>query len=201
VDDALGSTWGYTEGMTVRSADSIAREMMELASMGGNLLLNISPMGDGSIPVVQQQALLAFGEWMKTNGEGLYGARPWVRMGEGPMMPPEPPGDWKGGSTAVEGPKIEREKRVAPSEADFRFTVARGGLYAFGYKRPTREARIASLAGGKATIARVTLPGSTAPLRFEQNGDALKVTLPEDVSDPKMPYALRIEGNLPLGAS
>jgi alpha-L-fucosidase len=204
VDDALGSTWGYTESpqpMTVRGADAVAREMMELASMGGNLLLNISPMGDGSIPEVQQRALLEFGEWMKLNGEGLYGARPWVRMGEGPMIPPGPPGDWKGGSTAVEGPKIGREKRVAPSEADFRFTVAKGGLYAFGYKRPTGDARIASLAGGKATIARVTLPGSTAPLKFAQNGDALKVTLPEGAGDPRMPYALRIEGNLPLGAS
>jgi alpha-L-fucosidase len=201
VDDALGSTWGYTEGMTVRGPDSIAREMMEIASMGGNLLLNVSPMGDGSIPEVQQKALLAFGEWMKANGEGLYGSRPWVRMGEGPMMPPEPPGDWKGGSTAVEGPKIAGHKGPPPSEADFRFTVANGALYAFGYKLPAAEAKIVSLATGRAMVGKVTLPGSNAPLKFRQGEDGLSVSLPAMDAASRMPYVLKIEGSVPLGNS
>ncbi len=201
VDDALGSTWGYTTNMTVRSPESVVHELFELASMGGNLLLNISPMGDGSIPETQQQALLAVGEWLKINGDGIYGSRPWVRMGEGPMMPVEPPGDWKGGSTAVEGPRVGRQKVPAASEGDFRFTVAKGAVYAFGYKRPASMARLVSFATGKATIERVTLAGSNAPLRFEQTADALVVTLPSDSAPTRMPYALRIEGNLPLGAS
>jgi len=204
VDDALGSTWGYTESpqpMTVRGPDSVAREMMEIASIGGNLLLNVSPMGDGSIPEVQQKSLLAFGDWMKTNGEGIYGSRPWVRMGEGPMMPVEPPGDWKGGSTAVEGPRIAGHRGPAPSEADFRFTVAKGALYAFGYKRPAQEARITSLALGKALVERVTLPGSSAPLTFTQAAESLVVTLPGSDAEARMPYALRIMGSIPLGAS
>jgi alpha-L-fucosidase len=187
--------------MTVRSPESVVHELFELASMGGNLLLNISPMGDGSIPETQQQALLAVGEWLKINGDGIYGSRPWVRMGEGPMMPVEPPGDWKGGSTAVEGPRVGRQKVPAASEGDFRFTVAKGAVYAFGYKRPASMARLVSFATGKATIERVTLAGSNAPLRFEQTADALVVTLPSDSAPTRMPYALRIEGNLPLGAS
>jgi alpha-L-fucosidase len=36
-------------------------------------------MGDGSIPETQQQTLLAIGEWLNSNGEGIYGSRPWVR--------------------------------------------------------------------------------------------------------------------------
>jgi alpha-L-fucosidase len=204
VDDALCSTWGYTESpqpMTVRGADSIAREMMELASMRGNLLLNVSPMGDGSIPENQQRQLLAFGEWMKTNGEAIHGSRPWVRMGEGPMIPPQPPGDWKGGSTAVAGPKIGRQNVPAPSEADFRFTVAKGALYAFGYKRPAAEAKIVSLASGKAKVERVSPAGSTEALKFTQTAEALAVTLPSSDNTSRMPYALRIEGSLALGAS
>jgi alpha-L-fucosidase len=201
-DDAIGSTWGYTESpkpMTVRGADSSARELMEMASMGGNLLLNVSPRGDGSIPEVQQKVLLEFGEWMKVNGEGLYGATPWVRMGEGPMIPREPPGDWKGGSTAVEGPKIAARKGPPASEADFRFTVADGALYAFGYKAPAEgEAKIVSLAAGKAKVERVTPAGERAPLKFRQTAEALEVTVPGGASP--MPYGLRIEGNMPLGA-
>jgi alpha-L-fucosidase len=200
VDDALGSTWGYTDGMTVRSPDSVIRELIELASMGGNLLLNISPMGDGSIPEVQQKALLAIGEWLRENGEGIYGSRPWVHMGEGPMMPLEAPGDWKGGSTAVEGPRIGRQTVPPPSEADFRFTVAKGILYAFGYKRPATEAKLISLAAGKAKVERVTLLGSDTPLKFEQTSSSLTVTLPVANTTPRMPYGLRIDGMMPLGS-
>jgi len=204
VDDSIGSTWGYTESprpMTVRGADSIAREMVELASMGGNLLLNISPMGDGSIPDVQQRSLLAFGEWMKLNGEGIYGSRPWVRMGEGPMMPVEAPGDWKGSSTATPGPAMKRPDVPAPSEADFRFTAAKGALFAWGYKRPASQAKIASLATGKARVEKVSLPGSGEGLTFVQTAEGLVVTLPARDPLAKMPYGLRIDGMLPLGES
>ena len=203
VDDAIGNTWGYTESpqrMTVRGAELIAREMIEIASMGGNLLLNISPMGYGSIPEEQQRSLLAFGEWMKANGEGIYGSRPWVRMGEGPMIPAQAPGDWKGGSTAVAGPSLTRQKVPPPSEADFRFTVAKGALYAWGYKRPASEARIVSLASGKARVEKVSWPGGSEGLKFSQTSEGLRVSLPgADASG--MPYGLRIEGMLPLGDS
>lgn len=199
VDDALGSTWGYTEGMSVRTAESVVRELMEIASLGGNLLLNVSPRGDGSIPEVQQKSLLQVGEWLTHYGEAIYGSRPWVRMGEGPMIPAEAPGDWKGGSTDAPGPRIARQVLPAPGEADFRFTVAKGNLYALGYVRPAREARIHSLGSGKATVERVTIPGSSAPLQFSQGADGLVVTLPPAGQNSPMPYALKIMGNLPLG--
>ncbi|SEF80293.1 alpha-L-fucosidase [Bryocella elongata] len=201
VDDAPGSTWGYTNGMTIRSPESVVRELVELSSMGGNLLLNVSPMGDGSIPVEQQEVLLEVGKWLKANGDAVYGARPWIRMGEGPLMPLEPPGDWKGGSTAQQGPKIERKAVQPPSEEDFRFTVAQGALYAIGYSRPARDARITSLASNKAVVERVTIPGSGDHLKFRQTPGGLVVSLPEMTAAAKMPYVLRIEGNLPIGAS
>jgi alpha-L-fucosidase len=122
-------------------------------------------------------------------------------MGEGPAMPSQPPGDWKGGSTAVEGPRIGRQNTPAPGEADFRFTVAKGAVYAFGYRLPVTEARLVSFAAGKAKVERVTLPGSSEPLRFAQTADALVVTLPARGSATRMPYVLRIEGSLPLGSS
>jgi alpha-L-fucosidase len=200
VDDALGSTWGYTDGMTVRSPESVVRELIEMCSMGGNLLLNISPMGDGSIPENQQRALVAVGEWLKLHGDAIYGSRPWVVMGEGPMMPSEPPGDWKGGSTDVAGPAVARLKLPPPSEADFRFTVANGSLYAFGYVWPEGAAQLTNLAAGKAKVERVTLVGSDAPLRFKQTATALQVTMPPQAgAASRMPYALRIDGSMPLG--
>jgi len=203
VDDAIGSTWGYTESPkpeTIRSAQSVIRELFEIASLGGNLLLNISPRGDGSIPDNQQQALLSTGDWLRINGEAIYNSRPWIRFGEGPLIPPEPPGDWKGGSTDQPGPSIARQKHPDPSEADFRFTVTSGSLYAFGYKWPSSQAAVTSLATDRARVERVTLLGHGAPLSFRQTRDALVVTLPAAPPSSEMPYVLRINGSMPLSS-
>ena len=207
VDDALGSTWGYTENMTCRTAESVLRELVEIASMGGNLMLNISPVGDGSIPDVQQKALLAIGGWLRSNGEAIYGSRPWTLMGEGPSVPTEAPGDWKGGSTAVPGPPIKRPTTVPPTEADFRFTTNSSGrpeesLFVIGYKYPAGpkpEAKIRSLSASRARVERITLLASpSAPVKFEQTAEALVVTLPAQAQPDGLPYVLRIEGQRSL---
>lgn len=83
VDDNLGSTWGYTEGMSVASADTILRRLIDTVAKGGTYLLNISPKGDGSIPEDQRKVLLAIGAWLATHGEAIYGATPWNQYGEG----------------------------------------------------------------------------------------------------------------------
>lgn len=197
-DDALGSTWGYTDGMHYRSADSILRELIELASMGGNLLLNISPMGDGSIPEQQKQTLLAVGEWMQRNGEGIYGSRPWTRYGEGPSVPAQAPGDWAGGSTASPGPRIHAAAPSPLTEAEFRFTRKDNALYAFGMKWPSEargaQAVLRSLAAPHNKVDKVTMLETSEPLNFRQSDDALYVTLPPGPARAT-PYVLRIEGS------
>ncbi|MGA7815552.1 alpha-L-fucosidase, partial [Caballeronia sp.] len=163
-----------------------------------NLLLNISPRGDGSIPAEQQASLAGIGEWLRVNGEGIYGTRAWMIFGEGPLIPSEAPGDWKGGSTDQPGPRVTREKLPPPSEADFRFTAGRDALYAFGYRRPARTARLRSFAAAKAKVERVTLLGEAARLQFTQSPEALEVTMPAATLGEQA-YCLRIEGSLPLG--
>jgi alpha-L-fucosidase len=200
-DDCIGSTWGYTDGMTYRSASSLIQELIEMASMGGNLLLNISPMGDGSIPEEQQKILLQMGEWLAHNGEGIYGSHPWIVMGEGGSIPDQAPGDWKGGSTAVPGPRLKRIPSVPLTEHDFRFTKANGNLYAFGCKYAGERAEITTLAAGKAKVEKITWLGEKPQaVAFHQTSNALVIDLPLLEHRGDFPYVLRVEGNMPLGS-
>jgi alpha-L-fucosidase len=59
-------------------------------SKGGNLLLNLSPKTDGTIPVEQQKILTEIGDWLAANGEGIYGSDPWKKYGEGPVVDAAP---------------------------------------------------------------------------------------------------------------
>ncbi len=207
-DDAIGSTWGYTESpqpMGIRTPSSIVAELIEHASTGGNLMLNVSPMGDGSIPQNQQTVLAAIGEWLKANGEGIYDSHAWRIPGEGPGTPAEIPPDWKGGSTADQSTAIKDgpTPRVQTTEASFRFTTTGGKLYAFGYRYPQGgSASIKSLSNSAAKVERVTLLGpKPATLEFKQTAEALVVSMPLAPNSPGMPYALRIEGSQGLGVS
>lgn len=83
VDDTIGSTWGYTRGMTVESADAIVARLVDTVAKGGFYLLNISPMADGTIPAEQRATLNGIGSWLGVNGEAIYGTRPWTSFGEG----------------------------------------------------------------------------------------------------------------------
>ncbi|MBS1820950.1 MAG: alpha-L-fucosidase [Acidobacteria bacterium] len=200
-DTPIGNSWGYINGLKVASGLSLIHQFMAVASCGGNLLLNVSPKADGSIPEDQQASLRALGDWLAENGEAIYGSRAWIRPGEGPGVPATPNGDWKGRSTAIlDWPSVKAEKQKPFTEADFRFTTKDGSLYAIGYRYSSGDATLKSLAAGKAKIERVTLIGKQSQtVKFRQTDEGLVCTLPTRTAPAEQPYVLRIEGNMPLG--
>ena len=52
--------------------------VVDVVARGGNLLLNIGPAGDGTIPQVQADRVLGLGWWLRTNGDAIFGTRPWT---------------------------------------------------------------------------------------------------------------------------
>ena len=83
----MNTTWGYSEhDRAWKSDETLIRNLVDIASKGGNYLLNIGPKGDGSVPEESVRSLRAIGAWMKTNGESIQGTTasllpdlPWGR--------------------------------------------------------------------------------------------------------------------------
>ncbi len=75
----LGYSFGYNQLEGEAQALDPARlihELVDVVSKNGNLLLNIGPMADGTIPALQLERLKALGGWLRVNGEAIYGTRP-----------------------------------------------------------------------------------------------------------------------------
>lgn len=64
------------------TAPELIRMLVDVVSKNGNLLLNVGPRPDGSIPEPQVETLRGIGRWLAVNGEAIYGARPWLRAGD-----------------------------------------------------------------------------------------------------------------------
>ncbi len=77
-------SWSYTEELDIKSSRELLHGLIDIVSKNGSLLLNISPTADGIIPPSQQKSLLEIGQWLRANGEAIYGTRPFVCYGEGP---------------------------------------------------------------------------------------------------------------------
>ncbi len=74
-----GLSWGYVDSEQARpysyNAHGIIKMLNQVTSGGGNLLLNIGPQPDGSVPVEAIEPLTQVGEWLSKNGEAVYGKK------------------------------------------------------------------------------------------------------------------------------
>lgn len=73
----MNGTWGYRTSDTIwKSTTTLIRNLSDIASKGGNYLLNVGPKADGSFPEASVRILKEMGLWMKVNGVAIYGTLP-----------------------------------------------------------------------------------------------------------------------------
>jgi alpha-L-fucosidase len=73
----IGESWGYDPDDTeLKNAREIIHRLAEVVSRGGNLLLNVSPMGTGALPPPQIERLKVLANWMRRHGESVIGVEP-----------------------------------------------------------------------------------------------------------------------------
>ena len=166
-------SWGYIEGDTFKSAESLIQQLVDIVSKNGCLLLNVGPKPDGTIPNEAQKILLDMGRWLKTNGEAIYGTRPWKVYGEGP--------------TKVQGGAFHDTATSPYTAQDIRFTSKGNDLYAIALGWPEGgQLTIKSLAEGASTsnlgTGHVRLLGSDAEVPSKGDASGLHLQLPSNKS-------------------
>jgi alpha-L-fucosidase len=72
----MGGSWSYVPNDKYKSTHRLIHLLVDIVSKGGNFLLNIGPSPEGELPAESLVRLREIGDWMKTNGEAIYGTRP-----------------------------------------------------------------------------------------------------------------------------
>jgi len=120
----INHTWGYKkDDQDWKSPGDVTFKLVDIVSKGGNYLLNVGPMADGTIPQPSQDTLRAVGRWLKTNGEAVYGAGP------------TPFGD-ELGEPSARGSKDLRGNPLFLSRHEWRVTTKPGRLYFTFFQEP-----------------------------------------------------------------
>jgi alpha-L-fucosidase len=165
----IGTSFGFNRAENLDSystAEELVKILVSTVSAGGNLLLDIGPAADGTIPVIMQQRLLEIGKWLSVNGDAIYGTRAFIK------------------TKADESIHPEANKTIF-------FTKKNNDVYMISTEWPLGDIILKNK--GLASVKKIELLGSSKPVKFRKSGNGLVISPPVLTPDDYQPaYVFKI---------
>ena len=178
----MNNSWGYKSyDIDWKLPQEVLFWVIDIASKGGNYMLNVGPKGDGTLPQENVEILSEVGDWLGVNGEAIYDTGAWNIYHEGPT------------DIQMSGTHVRRAEGFNSNftSEDFWFTCRDDTVYAINFSQPTNsEYRIKSFANRH--VKSVRLLGSEKPLKWRTTDKTLEVEMP-DGKKPELAHVLAVE--------
>ncbi|WP_110309260.1 alpha-L-fucosidase [Dysgonomonas alginatilytica] len=183
----MGRNWSYNKFDTLyKSPEATIRNFVDIVSKGGNLLLNVGPTGEGIFPPRSTETFNGLHDWLKVNGEAIYGTRPWKVYGE----------------NLIEG-TTEDASQLSFHDAEFdgtpkvnvpdlRFTSKGNVVYVFARSIIDNKFVINSISK-EDKINKITLLGSKKNVKWKYFESGLQIDMPLLDTNQIPVYVLKVE--------
>ena len=192
-------SWGYVEHDEYRTAQSLIQQLLDTVSKNGNLLLNVGPKADGTIPEEARSVLLEIGAWLRINGEAIYGSRPFAVFGEGPSKASKNSAEMNHDIQSFTAEDIRYTTAVDPRNPEQ--TIVYAGAMAWPASGSlTMRTLFRNNLYLPASVCGVSLLGVPEPVIFHQDAFVLHLTLAPKAPNPlpsRSVYVFRIETACP----
>lgn len=182
------NSWCYTDTLDYKTGRDIIVNLVDVVSKNGNLLLNVGPKADGTIPEGDVNILKQLADWMKINGEAIKGTKMWRKSMEGE-------------GNCTEG-QFQDASSVEFAPSDFRFTAGHGKIYAICMKCPEDgNFLVKSLADSSdqnkpefhGIIEKVEVLGYAGEVKWSTSGNGLAVSAPGVASEYPVTIAISVK--------
>jgi len=190
----MGYSYGYNreeDAWDYNSAQSLVYHLLDKVSRGGNFLLDIGPDEHGKIPPIMQERLLQIGEWLKINGEAIYGTTRW-----------KTPNQWSAGIKEYKAKKgedimmkqtVDPEPGYAVKEVFYTYHADKNTLYAIFPKYPSNKKLVLKNLPVNVSPGDIRFLSTREKLKFTKDGTNIIVSLPDyDPNKIKAPYAYAV---------
>jgi alpha-L-fucosidase len=169
VPATLNHTWGFRkDDRDWKSPGEVLFKLVDIASKGGNYLLNVGPMADGVIPQASQDTLREVGRWLERNGDAVYGTGP------------SPWGDEFGEATS-KGARDLRGQPLFLSHNEWRVTTKPGKLYFTLFQEPRVPFELPPMTNA---VKRAYLLADGTPVQTTSEGGRTSLHIVRPILDP-----------------